>query len=82
MLSSRDPPQNKRYMQTKVKGYKKISCNWKGKNSLGSNTYSDKINFKTSGKGSDVGRQGSPLCTTTSKVQLKYRPTITQNHQN
>ena len=38
------------------------------------------------GEGSSVlrggtGRHGSPLCTTTSKLQLKYRTTITQNHQ-
>ena len=29
----------------------------------------------------DIGRRGSPPHTTTSKLQLKYRTTITQEHQ-
>ena len=36
---------------------------------------------ETSGQGSGIGKHSSPPYTTTSKLQLKYRKTITQNHQ-
>ena len=39
-----------------------------------------KSSFKTSGQDGGVGRNGSPLRTTTTKLQLKYRTTIAQNH--
>ena len=35
----------------------------------------------TSGQEGGIGRHGSPPHTTTSKLQLKYRTTITQNCQ-
>ena len=41
------------------------------------------IDYKVSASGQDddIGRHGSPLCTTTSKLQLKHRTTITQECQ-
>ena len=45
----------------------------------------DRLDLKkklgASGQDGGVGRHGLPLCTTTSKLQLKYRTTSTQNHQ-
>ena len=46
------------------------------------NTCSKKTpNKRASGQDGTIGKHGSPLLTTTSKLQLKYRTTITQNHQ-
>lgn len=39
------------------------------------------IRREASSQDGNVGRHGSPLCTTTSKVQLKYKTTITSKHQ-
>ena len=36
---------------------------------------------RTSSQNGSIGRYGSPPATTTSKLQLKNRTTITQNHQ-
>ena len=48
MLSSRDPPQNERYTQTKSKGMEKdISCKWKGKKPGVAILISDIIDSKT-----------------------------------
>ena len=56
MLSTRDPPQNKRYTQTKSKGMEKdMLCKWKEKDSV-SIVISDKINFKT--KATEKDREG------------------------
>ena len=38
-------------------------------------------NEPTSGQNGSKGTHSSPLCTTTSKLQLKYGTTMTQNHQ-
>ena len=47
-LSTRDPPQNKRYTQTKSKWMEKdISCKWKWKKARVVIFISDKIDFKT-----------------------------------
>ena len=37
--------------------------------------------LRTSSRDGGIGRRGLPLHTTTSKLQLKCRTTITQNHQ-
>ena len=42
--------------------------------------YSIRTNQQTSGQDGGVGKFGSPLCTTTAKLQKNYR-TIAQNHQ-
>ena len=48
MLSTRDPPQNKGHMQTKVKGWKKIfHANGDQKKARVAMLISDKIDFKT-----------------------------------
>ena len=48
MLSTRDPPQNERYTQTKNNGMKKvISWTWEGKKAGAAILISDKIDFKT-----------------------------------
>ena len=48
MLSTRDPPQNKRYTQTKSKWMEiDISCKWKWKKARVVIFISDKIDFKT-----------------------------------
>ena len=36
---------------------------------------------KTSGQNGGVGKHGLPHRTTTSKLQLKFKTAITQNHQ-
>ena len=48
MLSTRDPPQNKGYIQTEVKGWKKIFHANKDQKKAGVAIFiSDKIDFKT-----------------------------------
>ena len=42
---------------------------------------SSKIEWITSGQDGGVGRHGLPPCISTSKLQLKYKTTITPNHQ-
>ena len=37
--------------------------------------------MKTSGQDGGIGKHGSPPLTTTSKLQVNYRTTITQNWQ-
>ena len=39
------------------------------------------VEYGGSDQDGDIGRYGSPLHTTTSKLKLKYRTTITQNRQ-
>ena len=47
MLSTRDPSQNKGYIQTKSEGLEKdISCKWRPKQSRSSILISDKIDFE------------------------------------
>ena len=40
-----------------------------------------KNDHQTSGQDGGMGKHGLPCCTTTSKLQLKYRTTITQECQ-
>ena len=47
MLSTRDPPRNKRHIQTQSEGLEKdISCKWRPKQSRSSILISDKIDFE------------------------------------
>ena len=47
MLPTRDPPRNKRHIQTQSEGLEKdISCKWRPKQSRSSILISDKIDFE------------------------------------
>lgn len=41
----------------------------------------EKQNIETFGQDGGIGRYRSPICTTTSTLQLKYNTTVTQDHQ-
>ena len=50
-------------------------------NSVHQNNGIKKIKMGIFGQDGSIGRHGSPLCTNASKLQLKYRTTITPNYQ-
>ena len=76
MLSTRDPLQIQRHIQTESEGMEEgIPCKWKSKESWSSNTHIRQTSFTTNAKGTSLGkkhkRRKTP--TTTNPKHLRKR---------